>query len=400
MKVQTGNSSAEDGFEAGKKAAKQAEEGGEKIVYVFGSSKYDLQQVLDGVNEVFDNVPITGCSSTAEINNEQITEGGVAIGTISGSEVDIGIGLGKGLDENDKEAGKSAVEKAFKNLESDEIIPYSKGSLSEWAEHREVFVNTFADPTKGNAENILEGVNSFLGPGFSSTGEFSSDEYDFQDTVIFHEGEVKQNAVTCIIVNTGKSVGSDRAHGFQPTPNDFDVTEVENDVVQELSGKTPKEVYSQVFGEDQADNPEFLLMAPFGMKNEREDTHRLRVAIDVQENGCYKCLPPPERNENVNLMMGEKSSMLEAATEAAKKAKKKTGLEKEDIEAAIIFSCAARYAIYDDKETANREVENVRKALGEDTKLFGLYGYGQIATSEGWTALNNDTIVVQTLGRK
>ncbi|MFB6180498.1 MAG: FIST signal transduction protein [Candidatus Nanohalobium sp.] len=399
VEVRTGSSQKEKGFEAGKSAADKAFEGDEKLVYLFASTEFDLEEVLKGVSEVFSSTEIIGCSSTAEIVGDDIFEGSVVVGTLSGDIV-IGTGIGEGLEEDSEGSGHSAIQEAFKDLDCDEVTPFSKGRLSEWAEHREVFVNTFADPKHGNAEKVLEGVNSFLGPGFSSTGEFASDQYEFENTAVFYEGEVKEDAVVTAVVDTGKSVGSARAHGFRPTPNDFDVTDVEGDVVHELSGKKPEEVYAEVFGTEKAEDPEFLLMAPFGMKSSREDIHRLRVAIDVEENGCYRCLPPPSLNEDVQLMMGEKNSMLNAARKAARKARENTGLEKSEIEAGIIFSCAARYAIYEEADTAEKEIHNIRKGLGENAEIFGLFGYGQIATSEGWTSLNNDTVVVQALGSK
>ena len=63
-----GHSSAQDSSTAGAEAAKQALQGEDpKLLVVFCSDSYDLQELLDAINKESGDVPLIGCSTAGEI---------------------------------------------------------------------------------------------------------------------------------------------------------------------------------------------------------------------------------------------------------------------------------------------------------------------------------------------
>jgi hypothetical protein len=392
MRLQVGHSSSENSSEAGEEAVEQVYTENTDLIYVFGSTEHDLEDVIESASEEAGDVPLVGCSSTVEIAEEAYTGSVVAAGF---EDVEVGIGMSEGLDNHSYNAGTDAAKEAVEDIGSD-FKPYKVNE--EGDKVRDTFVNIFADPLHGNGVHVLDAIEEELGRGFSFAGQFAGDDLSFETTYVFHNGEVTEDAVVCCIVKTDGKVGGDKAHGFEQTPNSFNVTEADGAYVKTLDGERPKDVYSNLFGEDNAEDPGFLLMTPFGL-DLGEEEHELRVTLDVDEKGCFLCGAEVPEDEEVSLMRAEKPKLLEAAGKAAKEAVENSNTDEAKLEGALMFSCAGRHAIYDDMEKTREEVERVKQELG-DTPVFGLFAFGQIATSNGGPAFHEETASIQVFGEK
>lgn len=400
MYASVGSAEGNDARSVGNQAAKEAATGDEALVYVFASSEYDLPEVVGAVDEQFADVPVVGCSSTVEVADGTVQRGSVVVGALNGDDVRAGVGIEQGLDDDSYAAGRSAMQAAFRSFPDEEIVPFRKEKRHDWAKRQNLFVTIFADPLHGVGVDVLEGINDVLGPGFSTTGQFAADDMAFERTLVFHDGEVHEDAVVTTIVEADNMVGSSKAHGFKATPNTYRVTEAEKNEVRKLDDRPPAAIYEELFGEDNARDPGFLLMTPFGLRIEGEDEHQIRVTLDVDDQGCYHCGAAVPEGETVQLLRGEKPSLLDAASTAASNALEDGGIDEGDAEAVLVFSCVGRDAIYDDPELTQEEIDRVRETAGEDATVFGLYGFGQIATSRGWAAFNEETLALQVIGRE
>lgn len=392
MRLQVGHSSAENSSKAGKEAVEQIQTDNTDLIYIFSSTEHNLEKVIESASEEADDIPLVGCSSTVEIAEEAYTGSVVAAGF---EDVEVGIGMSKGLDDHSYNAGTEAAEKAVEDIGA-EFKPYKVNEEGE--KIRDTFVNIFADPLHGNGVHVLDAIEEELGRGFSFAGQFAGDDLSFETTYVFHNNEVTQDAVICCIVKTEGRVGGDKAHGFEQTPNSFNVTEAHGSYVKTLDGERPKDVYSNLFGEENAEDPGFLLMTPFGL-DLGEEEHELRVTLDVDEKGCFLCGAEVPEDEEVSLMRAEKPKLLDAAGKAARESLTDSNLSKSELDGALMFSCAGRHAIYDDMEKTREEVERVKDELG-DTPVFGLFAFGQIATSNGGPAFHEETASIQVFGEQ
>lgn len=391
MNFSVGKSTAEDSGKAGEEAVESFSESEADLIYLFASTEHDLEELVKAAsNQV--SAPVVGCSSTVEIANDADTGTAVAAAF---EDVEVGIGMREGLDDHSYNAGKEAAREAVEDIGT-EFKPYKVNEDGEKV--RDTFVNIFSDPLHGNGVHVLDAIEEELGRGFSFAGQFAGDDLSFENAYIFHDGEVLENAVVCCIVKTDGQVGGDKAHGFEETPNSFNVSEAHGSYVKTLDGERPKDVYSNLFGEENAEDPGFLLMTPFGL-DLGEEEHELRVTLDVDEEGCFVCGAEVPEGEEVSLMRAEKPKLLDAAGEAAGEAFNDSGLETDDLDGALMFSCAGRHAIYDDMDKTREEVERVKEELG-DTPVFGLFAFGQIATSNGGPAFHEETASIQVFGEK
>lgn len=389
------NSSEHDSAE---KAVKETTENFEAenpdLMYLFSSYAYDMEKAVQKLNELYPNADIVGCSSSVEITSDGMNTESLVVAAFD--NVDAGIGVGKKIGEDSYEAGKEAVKQAANQV--DVIDSKEEDVEVDDLKRESIVVNVFADPLNGVGVDILEAINDYLGQGFNVAGQFAADNLDFEETFVAHNNEVYNDAVVVSIFDTSENVGLNKAHGFQKMPQSFEVEEADKNIVKSLEGDKPAQVYENLFGEEDARDPGFLLMTPFGM-DVGGDEPEIRVTIDVDKDDCFVCGASVPENEEVTLLRGEKQELLKAASKASKKAVEDAHLKKDQTEAALVFSCVGRHAIYNDEELTQKEVENVLEELDENTEVIGLYGFGQIATTDGYARFNEETMVVQVIGR-
>jgi len=75
IKVGVGKSKEINSFTAGSLSAKNAitQLGSEKppnLIFVFASSRFDQQQLIQGIRSIISNCPLVGCSTAGEISSE------------------------------------------------------------------------------------------------------------------------------------------------------------------------------------------------------------------------------------------------------------------------------------------------------------------------------------------
>ncbi|MDY6771217.1 MAG: FIST N-terminal domain-containing protein [Candidatus Nanohaloarchaea archaeon] len=385
METAVGTSSRSDATQAGAGAVEEALSGIDdpKLVYFFASSQYDLDALLSAADEQLEEVPLAGCSSMIEITPDGPEKESVVALAIGGDDVHAHVGFRTGLEEGSEEAGYGAASEALGGVD----------------EKKNTFLTVLSDPLHGTGVDMLAGVNRAADGDVQITGEFAADNMEFEHTHVFHNGEAHEDAVICVAVSTDREIATDKAHGFQPTPNSYTVTESDTNVVKELEGRPPQEVYAEIFGDGESEDPAFLLMTPFGLDVEGEDEYMLRVTLDVDEKGCYACGASVPEGDEVHIMMGQKEDLLDAAASASGSVADQLG-GTGNVEAALVFSCVGRDAIYDDPELTQEEVQRVHEQLGEGTSIIGLYGFGQIAMSGGNGMFHEETISIQGIGSR
>lgn len=365
-----------------------------ELVYVFASYSYDMGKVAEKLNNEFEDTVIVGCSSAVEVTSEGVHEESLTVAVFE--DVEVGVGIGKNIGNDSYEAGMSAVKEAAEEI--DVIDAKEDGINIDPLKKESTIVNVFSDPLNGVGVEILNAINDYLGAGFNVAGQFAADNLDFEQTFVTINNEVYDDAVIVSMIDTSENVGLNKAHGFEPMPQEFNVEESSGNIVERLGEKRPAEAYGDLFGEDSATDPGFLLMTPLGMDVGGEEPE-IRVTIDVDDRGCFVCGATVPEDEQVQLLRGEKSKLLEAAGRASEKALMDSGLESNQVESALIFSCVGRHAIYNDNELTQEEVDNVLEKFSEDADVVGLYGFGQIATTDGYARFNEETMVVQVIGQ-
>ncbi len=88
-----------DAFEVGRQAAQEAVRqvgvSDLKLVLVYASTTYDLQQVVLGIRQITGETPLMGCSSAGEFTDHGAISGGVSVALIASDTLHVRLGMGQ-----------------------------------------------------------------------------------------------------------------------------------------------------------------------------------------------------------------------------------------------------------------------------------------------------------------
>ncbi len=215
-----------------------------------------------------------------------------------------------------------------------------------------------------------------------------------QSPCVFTNEGLFQNAAIVLLIENEIALGVN--HGYDKICGPFIANKVEGNKVIELNWRPAFEVYQEEIEKqsDQRINHEnFFEISkdyPFGIHKEgNEDIVRDPLLVD--EKGGITCIGEVSANVSLNLLRGNKKTLVESAGRAAKLAMK-------DITPLDIFvvDCITR-ALYLENEF-KKELEAVKKVLDSKSSsvmVEGVLSLGEISTGKGgFLELYNKTIVV------
>ncbi len=376
----TGFSDKEESFKSGKNAAEKAlEKTGEEpeLVIVFCSSKKNYEEVLKGIKEVVGDKKIIGASSYGEFTEEEIGDGGVAVGLLTSDEKEFYTGIGPNL----SESGISSIKDATKDF-PDEIDKENALSL------------LFLDGLSGNAEEAAYAVNSELGYKVSVAGGQAADDLKMEETVVLHDENSYTDHSGVALITSDKDFSITVEHGHEPLSDSLEVTESEGNVVKELDGQPAFEVWSEKVKESAKER---LGIDLEDIEEKNQDLNNLfwqyELGIEVPDSddrykirwpGLTDSLEGPmvfssrvvEGSKLRVMKPASEDSQVEASRRAAEKAVE--DIEKDDIAGVIVFECAVRRTILgDDFPESVQQLKNVF-----DAPILGLETYGEICIDD------------------
>ena len=392
-----GQSSKKDPFETGFEACKLAlEKLGEKkadLVIVFSSVALDQKEVIRGVREASDNTLLIGCSDAGSITNAGPAANAVGVMAISSDKLHFYTGLKEGVKDGAREAGQSVAKEIQENAK----------------EPLKVFL-MFPDVLTGNGADIVRGVLDVLGEHFVVLGGAAGDDFLFEKTYQYKDGEVVSGAVAGLGISGDFVMGAGVRHGWMPIGSPMIVTKSKGSVVYELDNKPAIRIYEDYFGEERAKDlkteplARLAITYPLGIKVSGLDEYLIRDPITADENGAITCAAEIPEGSEVRLMIGSKEKAIEAAQDAARKLMKDFQEKKAKPKFVLMFNCIAREKLFAQK--ANDEIQAVMKIIGNDVPLLGFYTYGEIAPIKGEvqdtdkivSKFYNETVVMLAIG--
>lgn len=386
------NDPKEAGFEACKIAIEEMGGGQPDFTIAFSSVAFDQQQVVAGIREASGNAPGIGCSDAGEITSEGPSTKSVAVMAIKSDKIDFISGLGKDISAGARAAGQALAEdvksrspEGFRTLI---MLP---------------------DVLTGNGADIVRGVLDVLGPNFPVVGGAAGDDFAFQKTYQYRDGEVSSGAVAGVGLSGSFSFAMGVRHGWVPVGPPMKVTKSEGAVIHTLDNRPAVSIYEDYFGkkaEDLRREPlaRMAITYPLGLKLPDLDEYLIRDPITVDEKGAITCAAEIPMGSEIRLMIGNKEKAIEAAEEAARKVM--TNLQSENAKPrfVLIFNCIAREKLFAQK--AKDEIDAIMNILGSDVPLLGFYTYGEQAPLAGETKnpkliqsrFYNETVVIFAVG--
>jgi len=194
---------------------------------------------------------LLGASSAGEITREGVAFGSIVVAALEG-DLEVGLGLGSGLENDALRAGGDAMKSACEQLGT---TPNAVDTSS----HVGVVID---DGYKNKKEELLMGAlgqnqGILLVGGGASCPEMDPAK---QSSVIHVDGEVADDCVAIAMIKTSAPFAALRHHAYSPTEERMVITEVSDDGYRALTidGKPAAAHYADVIGV----KPEEL---PFGM---------------------------------------------------------------------------------------------------------------------------------------
>lgn len=346
------------------------------LAIVFGSAHYAQQQLIDGATEVLGlGTVLVGCTSGWQISADGVERGGVVIMLVwSGFRLAVRPVMTGDLHRSPFDAGVRLGQQVRNQ------VPHSADVTTRIRQHGTHFVTIrpytlllFADIAGLDSASLVAGVRAVLGPGFQIVGGVASDDGTSGSTAVYTDRGVQRDAVVGIVIAGRIPTAVGACHGCSPDSRRMFVTRSAGNLLQELDGRAPMEVYLDTFGAPAVEKtPRHLLGIP-----EWNGVYRLRSTVRVHSDGALMLTAAVPQGASVQWMACSVDCIADAAQHAAKSALADLGNAAPA--AALVFS--SNLPLWRNDPTALwQKLAAIRSTVGEGVPLIGLNTFGEFAS--------------------
>jgi len=381
-----GKSSHRDLDIAVEQAAGRAMEGAGRaqLALVFTTDHYDFEGVARQSSRLLGDTPWVGCCTAGVFAGDELLRRGIVVGVLGDGAggLSLGVGISGPVSADARAAGRSAVREAIKAL------PGSQDA------NRALIL--LPDAITGNGAGVVRGAAQEAGSLFYWAGGGAGDNLRFMETAQFAHGRAFRDHVVAIALE-GSSFGVGIRHGWRPYGPPHMVTRAEGARVIELDYMPAFEVYRQVAAKhgDTVTREGFAAFAmshPLGVP-QADGEHVIRDPLAVEADDSLRCVAEVPEGTCVRVMRGDRQLLLEAARQAAARAR---SAMPGGVGGAVVFDCVSRSLMLEREIGA--ELAAFRRELGEDVPLVGCLTFGEVgALGTGVPKFHNKTAVVLTL---
>lgn len=381
----SGSSNIEDVEGALRFALEQALEAqGERVPsvgFLFASPRHDLDRAVRQAAARLPRTSWIAASSAGELTERGLTQGGIAVMLIS--------------------FGSAEHELCFASVMGEDPINLARE------------LRPRGDPLAHHKAGRQFPVTLLFGDGLSSIFERGIVEFRRRitdDHVVAGAGAGDDGALvqTAVGIQEGASFGAAAAlhvwsevpwsvgiaHGLSVASERMTVTSATGNVVHEIDGQPAIEAY-RTYARSRGVELESLNLGQFLIQNELgvmlfEDLVRVRAPLAVGSAGELICAGEVPEGAQVCIVRGEPDVILEAAREAARRAR--AGLGELRAAGVLVFSCVCRNMTLGDEY--HREARAIADIFG-DTPIVGFSSYGEVARDPGrLDGYHNNSVVV------
>lgn len=397
MKISSAFSKEDDSKKVGADLKDQIEEelDNPDLVYVFTSSTHADEDLLSSLSQRFSEAAIIGASTGGEIYGADVDTGNAVALALEG-DLEVGVGVGQDISEDERKAGMTAAGKALTNLGKDyHITSELHREGIEWEKKHPVTFSVFSTALTGNGSEVMRGVKDVLGEAARLSGGIAGDDWKLDETYVYHNGEVLTDAIVVAALESENSIAHGIKHGLSATEHTYEVTSSEANVVNELDGEPAADAYEDVFG-TKGRTANYIMTKPLGIEMGEKEP-RARDPLDVDdETGSITFAAEIKEGSLVYILESPPEDVIDAARTAAEKAVEQAGNpDPSEIKGVILHDCVCRWNCLKDNETRQEEVEAVKEVVGEETEVVGWYTYGEIALPRANAGVHNQTMVLQ-----
>ncbi|MBN1232623.1 MAG: FIST C-terminal domain-containing protein [Candidatus Coatesbacteria bacterium] len=383
MEVSYSTSSLFNAFKAGVSVAEKVREDLKKkrpdLLILYGTVKYDYNEVFDGILSVFEDetIPLIGGTGYGIVSQEGCQDSTILLIGFLSNGMKFGVGFSEGVGENSYEAGINAALSALKSLEKAKPI---LGILH-------------SDGFRGNGSAVLKGIDDILKGKTPITGGTTGDNLDFKEAYQFYNWSCYSNGVVLLLLAGTFEFNIDIIQGWKPIGSEGYLEKYEGNIVSTLKdGLTIQDFYRQILGKDIP--KQHLGFYPLALYQKDNFDYILRAAMHILEDGSLKLAGdvPPE----TSFVRVSKANKMEVLRDVSEYMKKTTHFSKSP-EIVFYFSCGARKAILGCDLAF--ELNYIREFISEDVPIAGFFTFAEFGPFKknndyGINLLHNQTLVL------
>ena len=371
--VAIGRSDAADARAAGAEAAKAAVTADDtKLLIVFCSDDYDLEQLLAGIEECAPGVPLIGCSTAGEIATDGPGDAGVVVLALGGA----------GFSRRDGRR-RAARRRGLREAGADGRRA-ARPTIAD--ARRTALLLLLTDGLAGDQQEIVRGAYAVVGAAVPLVGGCAGDDLQMAATFQFHGGaraaatrsSPRRSAPTRRSASASATAGAASASRCS-SPRSA------GNRVYTLDDRPALDVYLERLDApaeartDPAAFTRFALTHPLGLdRRSGEEQVRFVAGADFEDRslGCIAEVP---QGGLAWFMEGDAESVLDATDAACADAL--AALGGSAAAGLLAFDCIARRGVLGDEGIAH-EVERIAAHAG-GAPVAGFYTYGEIARTRG-----------------
>jgi hypothetical protein len=367
---------------AGAEATAQAlEREDARLLVVFCSDTYDLEELLAGIRQSAPGVPLIGCSTAGEIATAGPGDAGVVVSALGG-DFSVATTAATGASGRLRDAGAEAA-----------------GCLAQVShkEHRVLMMLT--DGLAGDQQQIVRGAYSVVGAGVGLVGGCAGDDLKMKATFQLHGDEVLSDAVVAAALASDAPIGIGFRHGWRRVGEPMLITKSANNRVYTIENEPALDVYlarldaPEDARSDASAFTQFAQTHPLGLST-RTGEERVRFIGEADfADRSLGCIAEVPQGALAWFMEGDEQSVLEATDAACGDAL--ASLDGRSALGVVAFDCIARRGILGDDGIQN-EIGRIAEKVG-GAPVSGFYTYGEIARTHGVSGFHNQTLVVMAV---
>lgn len=353
------------------------------IALVFATWQHPPDELASDLSNALGDVPWAGCSALGVFAGPELMSRGLVVALLDAPDARAHVGVGAGVAEHSREAGRSAVANAL-------------SSMPPTPDDRRRLLLLLPDTGGGSAAEVLRGALGEGGNGVVWAGGGAGDILGDRVFVQFADGRAHTDSVVAIAIDLPAPPGSGVQHGFRPFGPSAMVTRAAGDVAIELEYRSAFEVYREAASIDGTDLNiddfgDYAMMRPLGIP-QANDRYLVRDPVSVEDGGL-RCVAEIPDGALVRVMRAEPADIVQAAGRAASKAAR---LVEGSASGALVFDCVSRHFILGD--SFRDELRAICDAMGEGVPVFGCLTYGEVAAfGREVPQFHNKTTVVVAL---
>lgn len=331
------------------------------IGILFCNINFDFAELLRAIADRLD-IPIIGCTTAAEANDDGYFEESASLMVITGEEIKIGLGLGQELSKDPKEA----VRKAY-------------NSASSMLGDKPKLALTFPDASMSvSAEYVLQLLEQEMGREVPIAGALPADNFQFKKTFQFCNDAVCSDSIPVLLLSGDIKPQVITRSGWIPIGAKAKATRVASNILYEIDHQPAIEYLKKYIPDP--DDPVIMASYPMAILDDSlgEDAGRYAVVRSPffyeKESGAVRYMGDIPENASIQMARASREDALAGAAEAIATLKEKAA--DRELNTLLCFSCAARKLVLG-LET-KREIETLLKALPSSCAVNGFYAYGEI----------------------